>query len=81
MADLGPPARQAEQPTVLVVQMDLVLTPVLAVRDEVEVRAGLRVEPVRHPHAPIPIIWTGRRGRCGSNAIAEVRSATPAANA
>ena len=61
--DLGPPARQAEQPTVLVVQMDLIFTPVLAVRDEVEVRAGLRVEPVRHPHAPIPIIWTGRRGR------------------
>ena len=69
-ADLGPPARQAEQPAVLVVQMDPVLTPVPAVRDEVEVRAGLRVEPVRHPHAPVPIIWTGRRGRCGPNAIA-----------
>ena len=69
--DLGPAARQAEQPAVLVVQMDLVLAPVLAVRGEVEVRAGLRGEPVRHPHAPIPIIWTGRRGRCGPNAIAE----------
>ncbi len=69
--DLGPPARQAEQPTVLVAQMDPVLTPVLAVRDEVEVRAGLRGEPARHPHAPIPIIWTERRGRCGPNAIAE----------
>ena len=29
------------------------------------------MEPVRHPHAPIPIIWTGRRGQCGPNAITE----------
>ena len=42
-------------------QMDPVLTTVLAVRDELEVLAKQRMEPVRHPHTPVPIIWTGRR--------------------
>jgi hypothetical protein len=37
--------------------MDPVLTPVLTVRDELEVLAGQRVEPVRHPHTSVPIIW------------------------
>ena len=45
------------------------------------VRAGLRGEPVRHPHAPMPIIWTGRRGRAVRMRSPNVRSATPAANA
>jgi hypothetical protein len=66
-ADLGPPARQAARCSRRADRPGP--HPVPAVRDEVQVRAGLRVEPVRHPHAPIPIIWTGRRGRCGPNAI------------
>ena len=41
-----------EQHTILVVQMDPVLAPVLAVRDELEVPPGQRMEPVRHPHTP-----------------------------
>ena len=41
-------------------RVDPVLTPVLAVRDELEVPAGQRMEPVRHPHTPVPIIRTGR---------------------
>jgi hypothetical protein len=50
-----------EQLTVLIMQMDPVLTPVLAVRDKLEVLAEQRMEPARHPHTSIPIIWTGRR--------------------
>jgi hypothetical protein len=37
-------------------QMDPVLTPVLPVRDELEVLAEQRMEPVPHPHTSIPII-------------------------
>ena len=59
--DVGPPSRQREQLAVLIMQMDPGLTPVLAVRDELEVLAEQRMEPVHHPHTPVPIIWTGRR--------------------
>jgi len=41
---------------VLVVQVDPVLTPVLAVSDELEVTAGQRVERVRHTDTPVPIV-------------------------
>ena len=40
-------------------QVDPVLTPVLAVSDELEVQAGQRVEPVRYPYTPVLIIRTG----------------------
>ena len=56
---VGPPCRQREQLPVRVVQVDPVLTPVLPVRDELEVPAGQRVERVRHPDAPVPIARTG----------------------
>ena len=59
--NVGPPGRQGEQHAILVVQMDPVLTPVVAVRDELEVPAEQRVEPVRHPHTSVPIIRTGCR--------------------
>jgi hypothetical protein len=59
--DVSPPSRQREQLAVLIMQMDPVLTPVLAVRDELEVLAEQRMEPVRHLHTSIPIIWMGRR--------------------
>jgi hypothetical protein len=36
--------------------MDPVLTPVLAVHDELEVAPEQRVEPVGHPDAAIPIV-------------------------
>jgi len=39
--------------------MDPVLTPVLAVGDELEVAAGQRVERVRHPDAAEPIVRIG----------------------
>jgi len=38
--------------------VDAVLTPVLAVRHELEVPAGQRVELVRYPHTSVLIIWT-----------------------
>ncbi len=60
-ADIGPPCWQGEQHAVLVVEVDPVLTPVVAVSDELEVPAGQRVEPVRHPHTSVPIIRTGCR--------------------
>jgi hypothetical protein len=41
---VGPPSRQREQLAVLIMQMDPVLTPVLAVRDELEVLAGQRMD-------------------------------------
>ena len=44
---------------VLVMQVDPVLAPVLAVCDELEVPAGQRVERVRHPDAAVPIMRTG----------------------
>ena len=49
------PAGSEEQMPVLVVQVDPVLAPVLAVRDELEVPAAQRVERVRHPDASVPI--------------------------
>ena len=52
---------QGEQLAILVVQVDPVLTPVLAVRDELKVPAEQRMKPVRHPHTSVPIIWI----RCG----------------
>jgi hypothetical protein len=58
--DVGPAGRQREQLTVLVMQVDPVLPPVLAVRDELEVTAEQRVEPVRYPHTSVLIIQTGR---------------------
>ena len=57
--DISPPGRQREQHAILVVQMDPVLTPVLAVRDELEIPAEQRMEPVRHPHTSVPIIRIG----------------------
>ncbi len=53
---VGPCCRQREQLPVLVVQVDPVLTPVLAAGDELEVPPGQRVERVRHPDAPVPIV-------------------------
>ena len=53
------PHRQREQLPVLVVQVNPVLAPVLAVGDELEVAAGQRVERVRHPDPSIPIARIG----------------------
>jgi hypothetical protein len=39
--------------------MDTVLTPVMAVRDELEIPAEQRMEPVRHPDTSVPIVWMG----------------------
>jgi len=55
MRHVGPPRWQREQLPVLVVQVDPVLAPVLAVGDELEVPAIQRVERVRHPDATVPI--------------------------
>jgi hypothetical protein len=38
-----------------------VLTPVMAVRDELEVPPGQRMEPMRYPHTSVPVIWMGCR--------------------
>ncbi len=59
--DIGPPRWQREQHAVRVVEMDPVLTPVLPVRDELEVLPGQRMETVRHPHTSVPVIWMGCR--------------------
>jgi hypothetical protein len=40
-------------------QVDPVLTPVLPVRDELEVPASQRVERVGHPHTPVSIVRIG----------------------
>ena len=56
---VGPPGWQREQLPVLVMQADPVLTPVLAVLDELEVPPGQRVERVRHPDASVPIVRIG----------------------
>ena len=56
---VGPCCRQREQMPVRVMQVDPVLTPVLAVLDELEVPAGQRVERVRHPDTKVPIARTG----------------------
>jgi hypothetical protein len=39
------------------VQVDPVLTPVLTVRDELEVPAGQRMEQMGYPDTSVPIIW------------------------
>ena len=52
---VGPPGWQREQLPVLVVQVDPVLAPVLAVDDELEVLAAQGMERVRHPDASVPI--------------------------
>ena len=57
--DIGPPSWQGEQRPVLVMHVDAVLTPVLPVRDELEVAAIQRVERMRHPHTAVSIIWIG----------------------
>jgi hypothetical protein len=56
---VGPPGWQREQLPVLVMQADPVLAPVLPVLDEFEVFPGQRVERVRHPDAPVPIVRIG----------------------
>jgi hypothetical protein len=56
--DVGPPGRQREQLTILIVQVDPVLAVVLAVRDELEIPAGQRIETMRHPHTLLPVFWT-----------------------
>jgi hypothetical protein len=43
------------------VQVDRVLTPVLAVRDELEIPAGQRMEQVSYPDTSVPIIRIGCR--------------------
>ena len=48
-----------EQLPVLAMQADLVLTPVLAVLEELEAPPGQRVERVRHPDASVPIMRIG----------------------
>jgi hypothetical protein len=48
-------ARQREQLPVLVVQVDSVLAPVLAVDDELEALAAQGMERVSHPDASVPI--------------------------
>ncbi len=42
-------------------QMDPVLTPVLAVRDELEVPARQWMEQMGYPDTSVPIIWIGCR--------------------
>ena len=54
--DIGPPCWQGEQLPVLVMQVDPVLAPVLAVGDELEVPPGQRMERMRHPDTPVPIV-------------------------
>ena len=57
--DIGPGRRQGEQHAVLVVQVNPVLTPVLAVHDELVLPPEQRVEPMRHAHASVPVVGTG----------------------
>jgi hypothetical protein len=57
---IGPPGRQREQLAVLIMKMDPILTPVMAVSNELEILPGQRMKPVRHPHPAIPIIWMRR---------------------
>ena len=46
---------------VLVMQVDPVLAPVLAVCDELEVPAGQRMKQMGYPDTSVPIIWIGCR--------------------
>jgi len=57
--DIGPPRRQREQLAVRVMHVYAVLTPVLAVRNELEVLPEQRVERVRHSHPAVAILGTG----------------------
>src|SRR6266516_5703276 len=61
--------------------MNPVLAPVLPVRDELEVPPGQRMEPVRHPDTPVPIIWISCSRRCGPTRPPNDGSAACAANA
>ena len=54
-SDIGPACGHGEQMPVLVMQVDPVLAPVLAIRDELEVPATQRVKRVRHPDTSVPI--------------------------
>ena len=56
---VGPPGGKGEQHTVGVMQVDPVLTPVLATDHELEVLPEQRVKRVRHPHPPVPIVGIG----------------------
>jgi hypothetical protein len=56
---VGPPGWQREQLPVLVVQVDPVLAPVLAIGDELEVLTAQGMERVRHPDTSVPIVCTG----------------------
>ena len=56
---VGPCCWEREQLPVLVVEVDPVLTPVLAVGDELEVLAAQGMERVRHPDASVPIMRIG----------------------
>ena len=53
---VGPRCWQREQLPVLVVQVDPVLAPVLAVDDELEVPPAQGMERVRHPDTSVPIV-------------------------
>ena len=53
--DIGPACGHGEQMPVLVMQVDPVLAPVLAIRDELEVPAMQRVKRVRRPDTSVPI--------------------------
>jgi len=53
--DIGPACGHGEQMPFLVMQVDPVLAPVLAIRDELEVPAMQRVKRVRHPDTSVPI--------------------------
>ena len=59
--NVSPPGGQREQRAILVVQVDPVLTPVLAVRDELEVPARQWMEQMGYPDTSVPIIWIGCR--------------------
>ncbi len=53
---VGPCCWQREQLPILIVQVDPVLTPVLAVGDELEVPAGQGMERVRHTDTSVSIV-------------------------
>jgi hypothetical protein len=53
---ISPTCWQREQLTVLVVEMNPILAPVLAVHDELVVPPEQGMEPVGHPHTTVPIV-------------------------
>jgi hypothetical protein len=69
--NIGPGRRKREQLPVLVPAVNPVLTPVAPVNNELEIAAGQRMEPVGHPHTPVPIIWIGCSRRRSPTPIAE----------